>query len=85
MRAASEAAADLVVKRSVNTSLIRTVFVSKAGKRALENQVSNKTLTQKGQKIIGSISGKKYRRVGIVAAKMGNRILAPLQYDSTIV
>ena len=27
------------------------------------------------------MSGRKYRRVGIVAAKMGKQILAPLQYD----
>jgi Transposase and inactivated derivatives len=38
----------------------------------------------KGQKVIGHISGKKYHRVGIVAAKLGRRILAPLQYDGTM-
>lgn len=30
------------------------------------------------------MSGRKYRRVGIVAAKMGKQILAPLQYDGTM-
>jgi len=37
-----------------------------------------------GQKIVGYVSGKKYRRIGIVAAKMGKNILAPLQYDGTM-
>jgi len=39
---------------------------------------------KRGMKIIGHISGKKYRRVGIVAAQMGKDILAPLQYDGTM-
>jgi transposase len=30
------------------------------------------------------VSGKKYRRTGIVAAKMGGRILSPLQYEGTM-
>ena len=38
----------------------------------------------RGQKVIGCISGKRYRRVGIVAAKMQTDILAPLQYDGTM-
>ena len=40
--------------------------------------------TQRGQKVIGRVSGKKYRRVGIIAAKMCKDILAPLQYDGTM-
>jgi len=39
---------------------------------------------KKGEKIKGYVSGKKYRRVGIVAAKMCKEILAPLQYDGTM-
>ncbi len=33
--------------------------------------------------MIESISGKKFQRTNIVAAKMGNRILAPMQYNGT--
>lgn len=40
--------------------------------------------TPKGQKTIGLVTGKKYRRVGVVAAQLGKRILAPLQYDGTM-
>lgn len=39
---------------------------------------------EKGKQIIGYISGKKYRRTSIVAAKMGKKILAPLQYEGTM-
>ena len=39
---------------------------------------------KRGEKVIGRISGKKYRRVGIVAAQIGKNILAPLQYDGTM-
>jgi transposase len=39
---------------------------------------------KRGEKVIGHISGKKYRRIGIVAAQLGNSILAPLQYDGTM-
>lgn len=39
---------------------------------------------KKGETVKGYISGKKYRRVGIVAAKMENQILAPLQYNGTM-
>jgi transposase len=39
---------------------------------------------KRGEKVIGHISGKKYRRVGIVAAQIGRDILAPLQYDGTM-
>ena len=38
----------------------------------------------KGQKIYDKISGKKYKRVGIVAAKMGEKIVAPMEYDGTM-
>ena len=42
----------------------------------------------RGQKVFDQISGRKYKRCGIVAAKMANRILAPFQYsgnmDSTL-
>jgi len=30
------------------------------------------------------MSGRKYRRTGVVVAQIGNRILAPLQYESTM-
>ena len=39
---------------------------------------------KKGVKITGKISGKKFKSVGIVAAKMGKKIIAPLQYDGTM-
>jgi len=39
---------------------------------------------KRGEKVIGHICGKKYRRVGLVAAQMGKEILAPLQYDGTM-
>ncbi len=38
----------------------------------------------RGQKIFDRISGRKYKRCGIVAAKMAGRILAPFQYDGTM-
>jgi len=38
----------------------------------------------KGMAVVGRVSGKKYRRVGIVAAKMGKEILSPLRYDGTM-
>lgn len=34
--------------------------------------------------MIGKVSGKKYKRVGIVAAKLSKSIIAPLQYDGTM-
>ena len=37
--------------------------------------------SKRGTKIIGKVSGKKYKRCGIVAAKMGKKIISPLQYD----
>ncbi len=38
----------------------------------------------RGQKVFSRISGRKYKRCGIVAAQMNGRILAPLQYDGTM-
>ena len=38
----------------------------------------------RGQQVFGRISGRKYKRCGIVAAKMANKILAPLQYSGTM-
>lgn len=38
----------------------------------------------RGTLVYGKISGKKYRRVGIVAAQLGKKILAPLQYEGTM-
>jgi transposase len=35
----------------------------------------------RGKKVITKVSGKKYKNVGVVAAKMGNKIIEPLQYD----
>jgi transposase len=39
---------------------------------------------KRGIQVPGAISGRKYQRVGIVAAQMGKDILAPLQYDGTM-
>lgn len=39
---------------------------------------------QRGKNVIGYVSGKKYRRTGIVAALMGNNIISPLQFDGTM-
>lgn len=38
----------------------------------------------RGQRVFGRIRGRKYKRCGIVAAKMGKKILAPLQYSGTM-
>ena len=38
----------------------------------------------RGQQVFGRISGRKYKRCGIVAAKMANKILAPFQYNGTM-
>jgi len=37
-----------------------------------------------GEKIQGIISGRKYKRVGIVAAQIAKEIVAPLQYDGAM-
>jgi len=39
---------------------------------------------KRGTKVIGKVSGKKYKRVGIVAAKLSSRIIEPLQYSGTM-
>ena len=39
---------------------------------------------QRGQQVFGRISGRKYKRCGIVAAKMGEKLLAPFQYSGTM-
>lgn len=39
---------------------------------------------KKGTSVLGCVSGRKYRRVGIVAAKLGKQIIAPLQYNGTM-
>lgn len=36
----------------------------------------------KGETVIGKISGRKFKRTNIVAAKLGKHIIAPMQYDS---
>jgi len=38
----------------------------------------------RGEKIHDIISGRKYKRVGIVAAQIGKEIVAPLQYDGAM-
>ena len=37
----------------------------------------------RGQKVVGRISGKKFRRTNIVAGKCGDKIFAPLQYQGS--
>ena len=37
----------------------------------------------KGVQVIGRISGKKFKRTNVVAAKCGNRVVAPMIYDGT--
>ena len=38
----------------------------------------------RGQQVFGQISGGTYKRCGIVAAQMGDKILAPFQYSGTM-
>ena len=38
----------------------------------------------RGQKVYSRVSGRKYKRCGIVAAQMNGKVLAPLQYDGTM-
>ena len=40
--------------------------------------------SKRGVPLTGLVSGRKYKRVGIVAAKMGKDIISPLQYDGTM-
>jgi transposase len=38
----------------------------------------------RGEAVYGAISGKKFKRIGIVAAQNEREILAPLEYDGTM-
>lgn len=38
----------------------------------------------RGKPLMGTVSGRKFKRTGIVAAQMGKSIIAPLQYDGTM-
>ena len=38
----------------------------------------------RGQKVYDKISGKKFQRTSIVAAKLGKKIIAPMQYSGTM-
>ncbi len=38
----------------------------------------------RGQRLIGEVSGRRYKRVGIVEAKLGSEIIAPLVFDGTM-
>jgi len=38
----------------------------------------------RGEKVYGKISGKKYKRTGIVAGKCGKEVVAPLEYNGTM-
>ena len=40
--------------------------------------------SERGKQIIGIVSGRKFKRTGVVAAKIGKSIVAPLQYDGTM-
>ncbi|MDR1066689.1 MAG: transposase [Clostridiales bacterium] len=40
--------------------------------------------SKRGEKVIGRISGRIYRRLGIVAAKMGEKIMSPFQFNGTM-
>jgi transposase len=40
--------------------------------------------SKRGVKVVGRISGKKYKRTSIVAAKLGKNIIAPLQYGGSM-
>jgi len=39
---------------------------------------------ERGKPLTGLVSGRKFKRTGIVAAQMGKSILSPLQYDGTM-
>jgi transposase len=42
-----------------------------------------KARSLRGKRVIGAVSGKKYKRTNIMAAKCGEAILAPLEYTGT--
>lgn len=37
-----------------------------------------------GEKVFGTVSGKKFRRTNIIAAKIGKEIISPMQYNTTM-
>ena len=39
---------------------------------------------KKGEKVIAKVSGRKFKRVGIVAAQIRKKIIEPLQYNGTM-
>jgi len=39
---------------------------------------------KRGVKVIGRVSGNKHKRTGIVAAKLGKKIISPLQYQGSM-
>jgi len=39
---------------------------------------------KRGDKVLGLVSGKKYKRVGIVVALMNKKVISPLQYDGAM-
>jgi len=40
--------------------------------------------SKRGEKVIGRIPGKKFKRTSIVAARLGGIIIAPLQYEGSM-
>lgn len=40
--------------------------------------------SERGKPLLGKVSGRKFKRVGIVAAQMGKSVIEPLQYDGTM-
>ena len=40
--------------------------------------------SERGEPLIRAVSGRKFKRTGIVAAQIGKSIVAPLQYDGTM-
>jgi transposase len=40
--------------------------------------------SERGKPLIGTVSGRKFKRTGIVAARMGKSIISPLQYDGSM-
>ena len=40
--------------------------------------------SERGEAVIGKMSGRKFKRVGVVAGQAGKSIVAPMQYDGTM-
>jgi len=40
--------------------------------------------SRKGEPVYGSVSGRRYKRTGLVAAQIHGKVIAPLQYDGTM-